>query len=203
MGLDVVSFAQVFKVKKNQRAYANKNFGQMGWCLPAAIGASVAKNNKRVILITGDGSIQFSIHELGTISHYKLPIKIFVFNNQGYKSIRDTQNSLFEGRLVGADSKSGVSNPNFKLLAKAYNLKYGYINNNSEINSKIREVLKTKGPTLYEVNIAFNQLRIPKSSTFKRPDGTLESRPLEDMFPFLPRKEIQENMNIFDDERET
>jgi acetolactate synthase-1/2/3 large subunit len=198
MGLDVVSIIQSFKVKKRQRVYVNKNFGQMGWCLPAAIGACIANGCRRTILVTGDGSLQFNIQELATIAHYKLPVKIFVFNNFGYKSIRDTQNNLFEGRLVGADISTGVSNPDFSKLAQAYNLSYEYIKNNDEIRSKVKKVINKDGPVLCEVNIAYNQPRIPRSSTFQRPDGTLESRPLEDLFPFLPREEIWENMHIFD-----
>ncbi len=197
MGLDVVSILQVFKVKKNQRVYMNKNFGQMGWCLPAAIGACIANNRKQTIVVTGDGSIQFNLHELGTISHNRLPIKIFVFNNHGYKSIRDTQDNLFQGRHVGADELSGISNPNFRFLARAYNIRYLFIKNNKEIKSKVKQALKINTPVLVEVNIAYNQERLPRSQTFRRPDGTLESRPLEDMWPFLPREELEENMNIF------
>ena len=198
MGLDVVSVLQVYKVKENQRVYSNKNFGQMGWCLPAAIGACVANDRKRTISVTGDGSLQFNIHELGTISHYKLPIKIFVFNNHGYKSIRDTQTNLFEGRFVGADEKSGVSNPDFRILAKAYRLKYEYIKNNSDIKRGILSALKSKGPALIEVNIAYDQERMPRTLTYRKPTGVLKSRPLEDMYPFLPREELWDNMHMFD-----
>lgn len=197
MGLDVVSFFQVFKVKKDQRAFVNKNFGQMGWCLPAAVGACIANNKKRTILVTGDGSIQFNLQELGTIAHNKLPIKIFIFNNQGYKSIRDTQSGFFEGRYVGANFKSGLSNPNFKKLAETYNIPYADISNNYDISGKIMTALKIQGPSLFEVNIDYNQTRIPKASSYRKPDGTLESRPLHDMFPFLSREEIQKNMNMF------
>ena len=197
VGQDVVSFSQAFKVKKNQRAYNNKNFGQMGWCLPGAIGACVANDRKKTILVTGDGSVQFNIHELATISYYNLPIKIFVFNNKGYKSIRDTQNNYFEGRLVGADKTSGVISPNLKTLAQAYGLHYDYIKNNEMIIGKIKKSLKLKGPTIFEVNINPDQPRIPRVSSIKKPDGTIESRPLEDMFPFLPREELKKNMSFF------
>ncbi|OGK21881.1 hypothetical protein A3C23_00855 [Candidatus Roizmanbacteria bacterium RIFCSPHIGHO2_02_FULL_37_13b] len=197
MGLDVISFNQAFKIKEGQRAYVNKNFGQMGWCLPAAIGACIANNRKRSICVTGDGSIQFNLQELNTIRYYKLPIKIFVFNNKGYKSIRDTQNSLFEGRLVGADKNSGVINPNFKKLASAYDLQYDYISNNSQIEKKIRRALITKGPTLYEVNISYDQSRMPRSVTRRKLDGSLESGSLEDMWPHLPKEELEAIMKTF------
>lgn len=199
IALDVVSLFQAFKVKKNQRAFVNTNFGQMGWCLPAAVGTAVANKGKRVICVTGDGSLQFNSQELETIKHYNLPVKLFIFNNGGYESIRATQNNHFNGLFVGADEKSGVTNPDFKKLAQAHKLQYEKILDNSELEKVFKKVLSTKGPVLCEVNISYDQMRMPKASSFKRKDGVLESKPLEDMFPFLPRKEIYENMHIFDE----
>lgn len=198
ISLDACSMYQAFKVKKEQRAFVNKNLGQMGWCIPAAIGACAGNNYKRTILVTGDGSIQFNIHELETIKYYKLPIKIFVFNNQGYESIRSTQDNYFSGNYVGSNKDSGVTNPNFELLAKAHSFKYENIRNNDQLIDKIKKTLKTEGPVLCEVNIAYDQKRMPRVSSFRRSDGTLESRPLEDMFPFLPREELYKNMHMFD-----
>jgi len=169
----------------------------MGWCIPAAIGACVANDYKRTILVTGDGSIQFNIHELETIKYYKLPIKIFVFNNQGYESIRSTQDNYFSSNYVGSNKDSGVSNPDFKMLAKAHDFKYEKIMNNNQLIGMIKKIIKEEGPTLCEVNIAYNQKRMPRVSSFRRPDGILESRPLEDMFPFLSKEEIEKNMNLF------
>ncbi len=197
ISLDACSMYQAFKVKKGQRAFVNKNLGQMGWCLPASIGACVGNNYKRTILVTGDGSIQFNIHELETIKYYKLPIKIFIFNNQGYESIRSTQDNYFSGNYVGSNKDSGVTNPDFKLLAKAHGFQYETIRNNDQLIKKIKKTLKIEGPVLCEVNIAYDQKRMPRVSSFRRPDGTLESRPLEDMWPFLPEKEIERNMSFF------
>ena len=201
VGLDVVSFVQSFETKRNQRAFVNQNFGQMGWDLPAVVGTCTANNFKRVISVCGDGSFQMNIQELGTISLYKMPVKIFIFNNGGYKTIRDTQNNLFDGRLVGADKDSGVDNPNFEKIADAYKIKYFLLKNNTTLKEKIKKVLKQKGPVLCEVNIAFNQQRIPKVSTIKLENGSLVSKPLEDMFPFLPEEEIYKNMHMFDEEK--
>jgi len=199
VGLDVVSFIQSFEVKRNQRAFVNKNFGQMGWDLPAVIGTCVANKFKRVVSVCGDGSFQMNIQELGTISFYKMPIKIFVFNNGGYKTIRDTQNNLFEGRFVGADKKSGVSNPDFRKIADAYKMNYFLLKNHTCLSENIKKVLKQKGPVLCEVNIDFDQQRIPKVSTIKLENGNLVSKPLEDMFPFLSEAEIYANMHMFDE----
>lgn len=198
IALDAAGMYQAYRVNKGQRAFVNKNFGPMGWGLPAAIGAAVANAGKKVVLVTGDGSLLLNAQELGTVDAYRLPIKIFVFNNDGYESIRSTQNRFFEGKLMGADPTGGVKNPDFNLLAKAYKLEYRLIKTNKEL-SKIKEILKLAGPVLCEVKIAFKQERAPKASSFKRADGTLESRPLEDMAPFLPREEIESIMQTFEE----
>jgi acetolactate synthase-1/2/3 large subunit len=137
-----------------------------------------------------------------TIGFYRLPVKIFVFNNQGYSAIRATHDNFFEGRYVGADEKSGVANPDFRRLAEAYGLDYFYLPNNEALAEVLKRVLSAASPTLCEVNIAKEQWITPKASAFRRPDGTLESKPLEDMFPFLPSEEVWENMHLFDDDTE-
>jgi acetolactate synthase-1/2/3 large subunit len=135
-----------------------------------------------------------------TIRRHDLPVKVFLFNNRGYTSIRMTQNALFEGRLVGADFASGLANPDFKLLAAAYGLPYLWAADNGAVDAAIGETLALPGPAFCEVNISPEQVFAPKASAFRREDGTLESRPLEDMAPFLPREEIRENMHLFDGE---
>lgn len=200
ISLDAVSIYQGFRVKRGQRVVTSINNGPMGWDLPAAVGACVAHGRRPTVLVTGDGCFQFNLQELLTVKSFGLPLKIFIFNNAGYESIRSTQNNYFEGRFVGADPSSGVSNPDFEKLAAAYSLHYGRIRNNDEVKDRIREALSHDGPTLFEVNISPTQPRMPKTMSFRRPDGTLETRPLEDMFPFLPREEVWENMHQFDDE---
>jgi acetolactate synthase-1/2/3 large subunit len=198
IGLDASSIYQAFQFKRGQRGYVNKNFGQMGWGLPGAIGASVGNKRKPTICVTGDGDIQVNIHELGTIAINNLPIKLFVFSNGLYESIRATQNNLFDGRIVGADKTSGVSSPDFKLLAKAYGIPYETIKSNDELTKKMKKILSYKSPVLCEVNISYHQKRIPKVASYMTPDGKMHSKPLEDMFPFLPEKEVWENMHLFD-----
>ncbi len=197
-GLDTVSYIQAFKVKEGQRTLTSGNWGAMGWDLPLAIGTCIGNGKKRTICVTGDGSLQWNVHELLTIRHYNLPIKVFVFNNRGYSSIRATQKTFFNGRFVGSDENSGVSNPDFEKLAAAYGLGYGRILKNGDIGEGITHVLSVNGPVLCEVNISPEQGITPKSSAFIREDGTIESRPLEDMFPFLPREEVWENAHLFD-----
>lgn len=199
-GLDTVTYYQSFKVKPGQRTMTSNNWGSMGWDLPLSIGTCIANRRRPTVCITGDGSVQWNIQELLFLQHHQLPVKVFIFNNQGYSSIRATQNSFFEGRFVGADRASGVANPDFAKLAHAYSIPYLRIDGHADLDRVIQEVLNSAGPVICEVRIAPEQGITPKASAFRRPDGTLESRPLEDMSPFLPREEVHENMHQFDDE---
>lgn len=200
ISLDVCSLYQSFAVKEGQRVLVNANYGAMGWDLPAAVGACVAANGARVVLVTGDGSIQFNIQELETVRSNHLNLRIFVLNNAGYESIRTTQNNWFEGRFVGSDFKSGIGNPDFAKLAEAYGLAYTRLADPAGLADGVRQVLSHEGPMLCEVIVSPDQPRTPRVSSFRREDGTLESRPIEDQFPFLPREEIYANMHLFDDE---
>ncbi|MGB7759576.1 MAG: thiamine pyrophosphate-binding protein [Bryobacteraceae bacterium] len=195
--LDTTSYFQAYRVTKGQRTI-NSGWGAMGWCLPLAIGACIGSGKKQTLCCTGDGSFQFNIQELMTIAHYRLPIRIFILNNRGYSNIRSTQNGFFEGRYVGADAASGVGHPHFDRLAAAYDLPYSRIENNAGLEAGIRAALSGDGPGICEVNVSPQQGIWPKASAVRRPDGTFESRPLEDMAPFLPREELWENMHLFD-----
>ena len=197
--LDTTSYFQAFRVKHGQRTF-NSGWGAMGWCLPLAIGVCIGAGRRKTLCCTGDGSFQFNSQELLTIAHYRLPIQIFVLNNQGYSNIRATQNNFFQGRFAGADPASGVGTPRFDLLAAAYDLRYSRIQNHTDLEAGIRAALAGEGPGICEVNVSPTQGIWPKASAFRRPDGTFESRPLEDMFPFLPREEIWDNMHQFDNE---
>ena len=197
--LDVCSIYQAFRLKPRQRVLMPTNYGAMGWDLPAAIGACVAHDGQ-VVLVTGDGSLQFNVQELQTVRQNDLRLKIFVFNNDGYESIRTTQETFFEGRHVGSSPASGVGNPDFEKLAAAYRLDYRRIANPAGMKARISEFLALDGPALCELILSPTQGRIPRVTSVRREDGTFESRPLEDMFPFLPREELWRNMHLFDDE---
>jgi acetolactate synthase I/II/III large subunit len=197
--LDTTSYFQAFRTKKGQRTI-NSGWGAMGWCLPLAVGVCIGSGKRRTLCCTGDGSFQFNAQELLTIAHYRLPIQIFVLNNRGYSNIRGTQNNFFEGRFVGADPASGVGNPHFDRLAAAYDFRYSRIENHTNLEAGIRTVLAAEGPGICEINVSPTQGIWPKASAFRRADGTFESRPLEDMSPFLPREEVWENMHQFDEE---
>ena len=201
IGTEVASFYQAFRVQEGQRAF-NIGWGAMGWDLPIAIGACIGGGRRRTICVAGDGSIQWNIQELLTIRNYDLPIKLFICNNRGYTCIRSTQNNFFAGRHVGAGPDSGVANPDFRHLAAAYGIPYTAIANNAALHAGIHEVLAMEGPVICEMNVAEGQGISPRVSSFRREDGTYESRPIEDMAPFLPREEVWENMHLFDEDDE-
>ncbi len=149
--LDATSIFHSFAVKPGQRVITNTNYGSMGWDLPAAVGAAVARLGRRVVLVAGDGSLQFNVQELLAIKRHRLNVVIFILNNEGYESIRSTQDRFFDGRHVGADERSGITNPSYPDLAKAYDLEYRFLGSNSEIDSGLQSILTTDGPTLVEV----------------------------------------------------
>jgi len=180
---------------KKQRYITSGAQADMGFTLPAAIGACIAAN-KPVIGITGDGSFQLNIQELQTIKHYNLPIKLIVWNNNGYLSIRATQNKFFDGRRIGTDLESGVSFPEVGKIASAYELPYVKINNVAELREKLADVIAASGPVICEVMCPENQEIIPAVSAVKNNDGSMTSKPIEDMYPFLERDEFLNEMIV-------
>ena len=186
--------SQSFTFNSNKQRYITSGAqADMGFTLPAAIGACIAAN-KPVIGITGDGSFQLNIQELQTIKHYNLPVKLIVWNNNGYLSIRATQDKFFDGRRIGTDPESGVSFPEVEKIAKAYELPYMKINNVNELREKLSDVLVTDGPVICEVICPENQEIIPAVSAVKNKDGSMTSKPIEDMYPFLDRNEFLDEM---------
>jgi len=187
---------QVLYIKPGQRVILNNGCAQMGYGLPAAIGACFASGKRRVVCFEGDGSIQLNIHELQIVKYYNLPIKLFVYSNDGYLSIRNTQKNLFGGRFVASDTKSGLSCPDILKVAKAYGLPTLRINNHKDMKRKIKKVLETKGPIVCDINSTRDLMLTPKLTTKKTPEGRFVSPPLEEMSPLLPENEFIKNMII-------
>ena len=179
----VCSF-QVAKVKSNQRYILNSGNASMGYDLPAAIGACISGKNRRTICLTGDGSIMMNLQEMETIAYNNLPIKIFVLNNSGYSSIRQTQRNFFDGNMTGSGFDSGVGMPNWEILTKGFGLKYAKIENTANLNQQIAEVLNYNNGILCEVILEKEYNFCPKLSAKKLDDGTMISPSLEDMAPF-------------------
>lgn len=188
---------QALDIKKGQRVILNNGCAQMGYGLPAAIGAAFAKDKKkRIICFEGDGSLQLNIHELQVVKHHHLPIKIFIYDNDGYQSIRNTQNNLFAGFHAAVDTKSGVSCPDFVKVAQAYGLPVVKINNHQDMEKKIKQVLSSEGPYVCVINTVMNLMLTPKLMAKRLPNGQFVSPPLEDMWPHLPREELKKNMIV-------
>ena len=188
----VCSFQAAF-LKKGQRLYTNSGCASMGYGLPAAFGASVALQGKRVICLEGDGSLQMNIQELQSVIHHQANLKLFVLNNNGYHSIRQTQTNLFKGQLVGVCAENGVSFPDHEKIAKAYGFTYFKIDQVDHINAVIRQAVDTQGPVFCEVVLDPDQFFAPKLSSKVMPDGSIVSPPIDDMFPFLDKEEYMAN----------
>lgn len=189
---------QAFQVKPGQRFISNSGAASMGYDLPAAIGACMADGERETICLSGDGSIQMNLQELQTIVFHKLPIKIFVINNNGYHSMRQTEGNLFpDKQAVGVGPETNdLSFPSMEKIASAYGIPYYSAKLNREIPEAIDATLHTDGPALFEVFVTSDQKFEPKSATKKLPDGTLVSPPLEDLAPFLSHDELKKNMLI-------
>ena len=195
-GASCVIPIQAMVMRKGQRHVVNSGCAAMGYGLPAAIGACFAHDRQRVICLEGDGSIQMNIQELETVVYHRLPLKIFIFNNNGYLSIRTTQNSFFNGHLVGESQTSGVGFPDFCRVAEAYGLKAFRLDDPKTLDKDIESILSTPGPVLVDVMVDPQQLFMPRITSKKLPDGRMVSSPLEDMFPFLDDEEFLSNMII-------
>lgn len=195
-GITAYITTQTIKIKNKQRLIIPGATLTMGYNLPAIIGVHAANKKANVICITGDGSFQMNIHELATIVYHKIPTKIFVINNQGYLAIRTTQKNFFNKHLIGEGIKSGIYIPNTQNIAKAYEIKYFKINKTSEL-SKIKDILKQKETIICEIMCPYWQDILTVSSQ-KNADGKMVSQPIDNMFPFLSEKEmddIKESLN--------
>lgn len=184
-------------IKKGQRFITNSAIASMGYDLPAAIGACMADHSQDIILLTGDGSIQMNLQELQTIIHHQMPIKLFLINNGGYHSIRQTQKNFFGEPLVGIGVDShDLSFPDMEKLAWAYGYPYVRACHNSQLGEAIEKTLAMEGPAICEIFVSMDQNFEPKSAAKRLPDGTMVSPPLEDLSPFLPDEEMDQNMII-------
>ena len=189
---------QAYVIQKGSRMANNSAIASMGYGLPAAIGTCIGGGRRTTICLEGDGSIMMNLQELQTVLTNKLPIKLFLINNNGYHSIRITQNNLFKEHCkIGIGPESGdLSFPEFRKIAEAFGYPYYSAASNAEMKKVVDEVLALDGPVFCEIFTDTTQVWEPKSSTKRLPDGTLVSPPLEDLAPFLPREELEKNMFI-------
>lgn len=185
---------QALRVKYGQKVKNAAGLGSMGFGVPYALGACLANGKRRTVLIDGDGAFQLNIQELATIAARKLPIKMFLWMNGGYASIMGTQRNFFDGNYVASDAESGLAIPDIGALAAAYGFRVFHMDHVQALRSAVAETLASDGPTLCLVRVSPFATASPRTKAVQLPNGSMMSKPLEDMWPFLPAEEIAENM---------
>ncbi|MFZ5494476.1 MAG: thiamine pyrophosphate-binding protein [Verrucomicrobiota bacterium] len=183
-------FYQAFRVKAGQRILNAPGLGAMGTGLPGAIGAALAAGGRRVVNINGEGGFQLNIQELETVRRLQLPVKYFVLDNGGYRSIVAMQRGHFQGRLVGSEASSRLTMPDTGRVAGAYGVPALYVDSHSRLEAVLREALNRPGPVVCVVKTSVDEMTAPKVTSEIRPDGSIVSKPMEDMWPFLARAEF-------------
>jgi acetolactate synthase-1/2/3 large subunit len=193
-GTACVTTFQAIKVKKNQRIFHNSGCASMGYEIPATIGAYFTNTNQtRVICIAGDGSIMMNIQELQTISGLNIPAQIYILNNKGYHSIRQTQHAFFKDNIVGCGIDSGLTFPEFSKIATAFGFNYFLIKNHEELKNNLGHIMASEGRFICEIEIDLDQQFSPKVTSKKLEDGSMVTSSLEDMWPFLSKEELETN----------
>ena len=195
-GSAIEIFLLAYPARTGQRLIHTAGLGAMGYGIPAAIAACLASDRRRTICVDADGGFQFNIQELETVSRLKLPIKFFVMNNDGYASIRASQVNYFGLASLGCDAATGLTVPDISKVAAAYGLAHAVIEDQKDLRGAVRRVLDTPGPIVCDVRVIPDEIRAPRMTSVQRADGTFVSKPLEDLFPFLPREEFLANMIV-------
>jgi len=193
-GLCFYVLGQALTIGEDQRYLVSGGLGSMGWALPAAIGAAFASEGS-VVCVIGDGSLQMCIQELATIYNQNLNCKIFVINNNGYASIPNTQKSFFGSNYVGCDPGSGLSMPDWRLIAEAYKLEYAMIAESNQLKTKLEYIQKCNGPILIEVLTQEVQQIMPTIASIRAEDGTFRSNSLSQMSPDVSRSNSELHYN--------
>jgi acetolactate synthase I/II/III large subunit len=195
-GSGIEIFLLACPTRNGQRIYHTAGLGAMGYGLPMSLAVSIGGGRRRTILVDGDGGFQFNIQELETASRLKLPVKFFVLNNDGYASIRASQKGYFGKPSIGCDSSTGLTVPDLSKVAAAYNIPSVVIEDQIHLRDDVRRVLAMDGPVIVDVHVIPDEMRAPRLQSYQKPDGSMVSKPLEDLFPFLPRAEFLANMIV-------
>ena len=195
MGTSYTCTHQALRTNGKNRLYTSSGTCSMGFGLPGAIGTHFGDKDRDVILVTGDGGLQMNIQELQTVVQNKIPLKMFVLNNNGYLAISLMQDNLFDSKYIGSTPDSGVSSPDFCAIGSAYGIKTVRLSNNKELDLQIQSVLDYEGAIICEIMMPEHQLLIPRVQSRKDEDGNIISTSIENMFPFLPDEEIKSIMS--------
>ena len=195
-GSGIEIFLLACPTRNGQRIYHTAGLGAMGYGLPMSLAVSIGRDRGRTILVDGDGGFQFNIQELETASRLRLPVKFFILNNDGYASIRASQKGYFGKASIGCDSGTGLTVPCLGKVAAAYNIPYVVIPDQRNLREDVKRALAIEGPVVVDVHVIPDEMRAPRLQSYQKPDGSMVSKPLEDMFPFLPREEFLANMIV-------
>ena len=195
-GSGIEIFLHAMSVKERQRVIHTTALGSMGFALPSIIGAFAADPDRPIVAVDGDGGFFFNIQELETIRRLGIPVKIFVLNNNCYSSIRNSQTYWFGDNLVGADPSSGMTLPSITEVSKSFGIPAIQMDDPTSLRIEIRKILSSEGPMVIETMVIPDEPREPRVASIQREDGTFVSRPLEDLFPFLERDELEKEMII-------
>jgi len=195
-GSAIEIYLLAFPTLHSQRLFHTAGLGAMGYGVPMAIGVATANPGREIVAVDGDGGFMFNIQELETIRRLQLPIKFFVMNNDGYSSIRASQRAYFGEAKLGSDKSNGLTVPSLTQVAAAFGLSSTVIKDQENLRAEVRRVLNMKGPVVCDVNVLPDELRAPRLQSYQKPDGSFVSKPLEDLFPFLPREEFLANMIV-------
>jgi acetolactate synthase I/II/III large subunit len=192
-GSGIELFLLAFDVKRGQRIFHTSGLGAMGYGIAASVGACLGAGRKPIVCVDGDGGFQFNIQELETVSRLQLPIRFFVLNNNGYASIRASQTAFFGQPRIGCDARTGQSLPDVLAVAKAYGIATDVIRDQTNLREEVRRVLGHPGPLVCDVHVILDEVRQPRQVSKQRADGSFESTPIEDLWPFLDRDEFLSN----------
>jgi acetolactate synthase-1/2/3 large subunit len=191
VGAALLTGHNMFEKKGTQRFFTSQGLGEMGFGLPAAIGAYFAKPIKQNVCLNTDGAMMFNLQELQVVKEYKIPLKLFVFNNSGYTMIKISQDNLFDSRIAGSSTDTGISFPNFSHVAMTFGMEHILINSNTDLLQNIQKGLESDNAVLIEVVMNPEQKYLPRLATKKLTDGTLVSPPLEDLDPKISITELE------------
>lgn len=195
-GAGIEIFLLACPTRTGQRIFHTAGLGSMGFALPASIAVCLAAGRQRTVCVDGDGGFQFNIQELETVARLNLPIKFFVLNNDGYASIRASQTNYFGQASIGCDSRTGLTVPDLSKVAAAYGIATVVIHDQGNLEQDVKRILEMPGPVVCDVHVIPDESRAPRLSSYQKPDGSFVSRPLEDLWPFLPREEFLANMIV-------
>ena len=196
MGTALISGFQVLEPSDGQRLFTSQGLGEMGYGLPGAIGAWFADPKRQVICLNCDGGLMMNLQDLHSVFSHSIPMKIVIFNNDGYLMIKHTQNAIVAGRRAGTDVASGLSCPEYEPLVKAFGFRYLSLRKEDDSETVIREFLEADEPIVLEVYMAPDQLLVPKLSVSITAEGKLVSPPLEDLSPLMPLATLEKSLLV-------